>query len=131
MLTRTIHGAPRRGHLSRRGRQELARIAAVSGHVPVGAASPRMAFESQELELIEQLVHHDRTVISSALLTLAGLGTGGARRPAVLDQIGEAARRAQAEGAISSERARQIARHLSRALEAPTVGAGRGHDSQG
>ncbi len=59
----------------------------------------------------------DRTAVSSAVLAVAGIGAGAARRPSVLDRVGEAAYWAQAEGAISPERGAQIARYVRRALE--------------
>lgn len=79
--------------------------------------SRRWKFERAELELIERLVRHDRTAVSSAVLAIAGIGAGGARRRAVLARVGEAAGWAQAEGAITPERGAQIARHVSRALQ--------------
>jgi len=112
------HPAHMRGHLSRHAHQRLARAEAfsrrtpttVSGDVPVKVGP-------HELELIERLVRRDRTAVSTALLAIAGIGASEAIRGAVLAQIGEVARRAQAEGAISTERSGQIARHVSRALE--------------
>jgi hypothetical protein len=74
MLTTTTYGDPRRGHLSRRERQQPARTAAFSRHAPVRAAATKVAFEPEELALIERLVRRDRTVISSALLIVAGEG---------------------------------------------------------
>jgi hypothetical protein len=71
-----------------------------------------------ELELIEQLVRRDRTAVSSALLAIAGIGASEALRGAVLAQVSEAARWAQAEGAISAERGGQIARHVTSAQDA-------------
>jgi hypothetical protein len=73
MLTTTTYGDPRRGHLSRRERQP-ARTAAFSRHAPVRAAATKVAFEPEELALIERLVRRDRTVISSTLLIVAGEG---------------------------------------------------------
>ncbi len=46
-------------------------------------------------------MRHDRTAVSSALLAIAGIGAGEAIRGAVLARVSEAARWAQAEGAIS------------------------------
>ena len=71
-----------------------------------------------ELELIERLVRRDGTVVSSALPGIAGIAVGEAIRVAVLAQVSEAARRAQAEGVIGAERGGQIARHVSRAQHA-------------
>ncbi len=120
----TIHTARRRGHLSRHERLRVARAEAFSRRtsesVPVIAP---VKFERAELELIERLVRHDRTAVSSAVLAIAGIGAGGARRRAVLARVSEAACWAQAEGAISPERRAQIARHVSRALEGPTCGS--------
>ena len=72
-----------------------------------------MTLGPDELELIERLVHHDRTAVSSALLAIAGIGAGEAMRGAVLAQLSEAASSAEADGAISAERGGQIARHVS------------------
>ena len=77
-----------------------------------------MKLGQDELELIERLVRRDRTAVSSALLAIAGIGAGEAIRGAVLARVSEAARWAQAEGAISAERGGQIARHVSRAQDA-------------
>jgi hypothetical protein len=71
---------------------------------------------SEELELIDRLVRRDRTAVSTALLAIAGIGAGEAGRRAVLSRVAEAACWAQAEEAISSRRAEQIARHVTRAL---------------
>jgi hypothetical protein len=68
-----------------------------------------------ELELIDRLVREDWTAVSTALLAVAGLGAGEVRRRAVLGRLEEAARRGEAEGAINSRRADQIARHVTRA----------------
>jgi hypothetical protein len=76
------------------------------------------ALQRAELQLIERLVHRDRTAVSSAVLAVAGIGAGGARRRAVLARVGEVARSAQARGATSRERGAQIARHVNAALEA-------------
>ena len=75
-----------------------------------------MKLEPEELELIDRLVRHDRTAVSSALLAIAGIGAGRALRLAVLARVGEAACWAEGEGAISAERGAQIARHVRRAL---------------
>ncbi len=48
-------------------------------------------------------------------MAIAGIGASEVIRGAVLAQVSEAARWAQAEGAISAQRGRQIARHVSRA----------------
>jgi hypothetical protein len=114
----TIHAARRRGYLSRRERLRMARAEAFSRRT--SASVPALApvrLERAELELIERLVRHDRTAVSSAVLAIAGIGAGGARRRAVLARVGEVAGWAQAEGAISPERSAQIARHISRALQ--------------
>ena len=120
-----IHAARRRGYLSRRERLRAARAEAFSRRT--SASVPAIApvkFEPAELELIDRLVRHDRTAVSSAVLAIAGIGAGGARRRAVLAQVGEAACWAQAEGAISPERGAQIARHVSRALGRAETRAG-------
>ena len=113
-MTRSAHT---RRHLSRHERQRQARAAAFSRRsmtVPIAPFPVRLA--SDELELIDRLVRRDRTAVSTALLAIAGIGAGEASRRAVLSRISEAACRAQAEGAISSRRAEQIARHVRRAL---------------
>ena len=109
--------ARRRGHLSRRERQRLARAEAFSRRTPrfVAAVTPQK-LERDELELIDDLVRSDRTVVSSALLQIAGIGSGEVARRAVLERVSETACWAQAEGAISPSRAAQIARHVRRAL---------------
>ena len=114
-----IQAARMRGHLSRHERQRwraprrsrAARPAAMCGEVPVKLGQ-------DELDLIERLVRRDRTAVSSALLAIAGIGAGESIRVAVLAQVSEAVRWAQAEGAISAERGGQIARHVSRAQDA-------------
>jgi hypothetical protein len=105
-------------HLSRRERQRLARTHALSRR---SAAAPRPApvimFGSAEVAVIEQLVRHDRTAVSTAMLAVAGIGAGELRRRAVLAEVGRATDTARSERAISRERAAQIARHVRRALE--------------
>ena len=46
-----------------------------------------MKLRQDELELIERLVRHDRTAVSSALLAIAGIGAGEAIRGAVLARV--------------------------------------------
>ena len=106
-----------RGHLSRHERQELARSQAFSRRTASVAlvASPGR-LDEDDFELIRRLVRHDRTAVSTALLVIAGIGGGESRREAVLSGLFDEARDAQAEGAISSRRADQIARHVGRAL---------------
>jgi hypothetical protein len=112
----TIHAAHRGGHLSRHERQEVSRAAAFSRRTRVDAAAEvPVKLNEDELELIDRLVRHDRTAVSSALLVVAGIGAGEAIRGAVLAHVSEAACRAQAAGAISPERYGQIARHVNRA----------------
>jgi hypothetical protein len=116
MDTKT-HPARRREHLSRRERQRLVRAAAFSRRTPaLLPAVPPATLERDELELIDRLVRQDRTAVSSALLAIAGIGTGQALRLAVLARVSEAACWAEAEGAISAERGAQIARHVKRVL---------------
>jgi hypothetical protein len=113
----TNPAAHKRRHLSRHERQRQARAAAFSRRtmtVPI-VPSPVM-LASDDLELIDRLVRRDRTAVSTALLAIAGIGAGEASRQAVLARMAEAACWAQAEGAISSARAEQIARHVKRAL---------------
>ena len=117
MQTTTL-AARRRGHLSRHERQQLARAQAFSRRTAALALAPTpQKLERDELELIDDLVRSDRTAVSSALLQIAGIGTGEASRRAVLEHVGEAACWAQAEGAISAGRSQQIARHVRRALQ--------------
>jgi len=118
----TIHRARGSAHLSRHEYQELARAEAFSRCTPatVRATAP-VRLEPGELELIERLVRHDRTAVSSALLAVAGIGPGGAIRRAVLARVSEAACLGQAAGAISPARSQQIARHVNRALGRPDV----------
>ena len=106
-----------RGHISRHERQRLDRAAAFSRRTSdrsTPACPVKLA--TAELELIDRLVRSDRT---------AGLdGAAGDRRhrrrrgPAAggprSDWCG--GRLAVAEGAISSGRAEQIARHITRAI---------------
>ena len=92
-MSTTINGA-RRAHLSRRERQRLARTDAFSRRTAAGPpAAPVITFERGELELIELLVQSGRTAVSSAVLAVAGIGTGEVRRRGVLAQVGRAARR--------------------------------------
>lgn len=113
----TIRSARRRGYLSRRERQRMARVEAFSHRTPaasLGAAPVKL--DPEDLELIDRLVRHDRTAVSSALLAIAGIGAGRAMRQAVLARVSEAACWAQAEGTISAQRSQQIARHVKRAM---------------
>ena len=109
--------ALKRCHLSRHERQRHARAEAFSRRsmtVPIVPSPVRLA--SDDVELIDRLVRRDRTAVSTALLAVAGIGAGEVSRQAVLSRIVKAACWAQAEGAISSRRAEQIARHVRRAL---------------
>ena len=118
----TIHAVPGSAHLSRRERQQLRRAEAFSRRAAAASlAAPPVMLDREELELIDHLVLHDRTAVSTALLAVAGIGAGEVRRRAVLVRLDGAARRGAAEGAISSRRADQIARHVTRA---------RGHGDQ-
>jgi hypothetical protein len=111
------HAAQGCGNLSRHERQRLARADALSRRASRTPAPPApVKLATAELELIDRLVRSDRTAVSTALLAIAGIGAGEARRLAVLDWIGAAARLAVAEGAITSRRADQIARHITRAI---------------
>jgi hypothetical protein len=76
----------------------------------------RVKFALEDLELIDRPVGHDRTPVSSAVLAIAGIGAGRSLRRVVLARVNEAACWAQAEGAISPDRAEQIARHVKLAL---------------
>jgi hypothetical protein len=107
-----------RRHLSRHERQRQARAAAFSRRsMTVRIVPSPVRLASDDLELIDRLVRRDRTAVSTAMLAVAGIGAGGASRRAVLSRISEAACWAQAEGAISSRRAEQIARHVRRAAQ--------------
>ena len=114
----TINAARTRMQRSRHERQQRARSEAFSRRTPTTPPeASAVMFDRAELELIERLVRHDRTAVSTALLALAGIGAGETRRRSVLARISEAACWAQAEGTISPERSAQIARHVSGALE--------------
>jgi hypothetical protein len=113
-MTRAAHT---RRHLSRHERQRQARAAAFSRRTTTTPIVPSpVVLATEELELIDRLVRHDRTAVSTALLAIAGIGAGEASRRAVLLRIAESACWAQAEGAISSRRAEQIARHVKLAV---------------
>jgi hypothetical protein len=117
-MSTKFNAGRRHPHLSRRERQRLARVEAFSRRTATApVAVPVVAFGAAEVALIERLVRHDRTAVSTALLAVAGIGAGEVKRRAVLGQVGETARRAQTGGEISSERGAQIARHVSRALD--------------
>lgn len=105
-----------RRQLSRHERQRRARAEAFSRRTPDSLSPPPVKLGSEDLELIDRLVRNDRTAVSSALLAIAGIGAGQAVRSAVLASVSEAACWAQADGAISSSRAAQLARHVKRAL---------------
>ena len=106
-----------RRHLSRHERQRQARAAAFSRKTTKTPIVPSpVMLATEELELIDRLVRRDRTAVSTTLLAIAGMGAGESSRQAVLSRIAEAACWAQAEGAISAQRAEQIARHVRRAL---------------
>jgi hypothetical protein len=114
----TTRAARTRRYLSRHERQRRARARAFSRRTTADPeVPPPVKLDVEDLALIDRLVRHDRTAVSSALLAIAGIGTGGAVRRAVLVRVSEATCWAQAEGAISSERAAQIARHVKRALQ--------------
>jgi hypothetical protein len=114
----TMDYARRQVHLSRRERQRLARAQALTRRA---AATPLLApvimFGPAEVAVIDQLVRHDRTAVSIAMLAVAGIGAGELRRRAVLEQVGVASAKAESEGAISPERGAQMARHVRRGLE--------------
>ena len=113
-----IHLAAGSAHLSRRERQRMRRAEAFSRRPSATSpAAPAVTLDGEDLELIDHLVRHDRTAVSTALLVIAGIGAGEASRRVVLGAVEEAARSAQAEGAIGSSRAEQIARHVKRALD--------------
>ena len=114
----TIHLAPGSAHLSRRERQRMRRAEAFSRRrSATSPAAPVVTLDGEEFELIDRLVRHDRTAVSTALLVIAGIGAGKASRRAVLAAVDEAVRRARADGAIGSSRADQIGRHVKRALD--------------
>ena len=118
----TNRAAHKRRHLSRHERQRQARAAAFSRRTSTAPIVPSpVILASEEIELIDRLVRRDRTAVSTALLAIAGIGAGERSRQAVLSRIAEAACWAQAEGAISSQRAEQIARHVRRATQQTQV----------
>ena len=118
----TNRAAHKRRHLSRHERQRQARAAAFSRRTMTAPIVPSpVILASEEIELIDRLVRRDRTAVSTALLAIAGIGAGERSRQAVLSRIAEAACWAQAEGAISSQRAEQIARHVRRATQLTQV----------
>lgn len=105
-----------RRYLSRRERQRRARAEAFSRRTAAGPALPSpVKLDAEALALIDRVVRHDRTAVSSALLAIVGIGATGAVRSAVLARVSEATCWAQAEGAISANRAAQIAQHVKRA----------------
>jgi hypothetical protein len=105
-----------RGHLSRRERLQLARAEAFSRRTGTDPLRPPpVKFTEQELKVIDRLVRRDRTAVSSALLAVAGIGSGEPMRRAVLASVSEAAYRARAEDAIGERRSAQIVRHVKRA----------------
>lgn len=115
----TIDSARKRAHLSRHERQRLARAEAFSRRtVTARPVAQVVVLEPSDVALIERLVHHGRTAVSSSVLAVAGIGAGEVRRCAVLAEVGQAADTAKREGAISCERGAQIARHVKAALEA-------------
>ena len=88
----TTQAARRRGHLSRHERQLCVRAEAFSRRTPAQVPGDvPVKLEEHELELIERLVRQDRTAVSSAVLAIAGIGSGGLVRRAVLERVGEAA----------------------------------------
>ena len=118
--------AQTRCHLSKHKRQRQARAEAFSRRSRIESLVPSPVKPAREdVELIDRLVRGDRTVVSTALLAIAGIGAGEPRPKAVLAGVAETASRAQAEGAISARRAEQVARHVRQALTgvrpAPTV----------
>jgi hypothetical protein len=113
----TNRAAHTRRYLSRHERQRQARAAAFSRRTTTSLIAPSpVRLATEERELIDRLVRHDRTAVSTALLAIAGIGAGEASRRAVLSRIAEAACWAEAEGAITARRAEQIGRHVKRAL---------------
>jgi hypothetical protein len=116
-MSTTINAARTCARLSRRERQRLARTDAFSRRTAARPpAAPVITFERAELEVIERLVQSGRTAVSSAVLAVAGIGTGEARRCAMLAEVGWVACAAQARGAISRRRGGQIARHVETRL---------------
>jgi hypothetical protein len=115
--------ARRRGHLARHECQLCVRAEASSRRTPAQVPGDvAVKVEQHELELIERLVRQDRTAVSSAVKAIAGIGSGGLVRRAVLERVGEAACSAQSEGAISPQRSEQIVRRVRRALEWTEIG---------
>jgi len=114
-MQQTTRSARRRGHLSRHERQRLARTTAFSRRSAATAPIFPVMLLAEDVELIDRLVRRDRSAVSTALLAIAGIGSGDRVRVAVLSRIAEAAARALTEGEITRRRAEQIARHLKRA----------------
>lgn len=115
-MNTTTRVARARGHLSRHERQRLTRAEAFSNRTPANVPMVPVPLAPDAITLIDRLVRHDRTVVSTALLAVAGIGAGEPMRHAVLKRVSEAACWAEAHGAISAERSQQIARHVKRAL---------------
>ena len=113
----TNRAAHKRRHLSRHERQRQARAAAFSRRTSTTSllGSPAK-LAAEDLELIDWLVRRDRTAVSTALLAIADIGTGDLERVDVLVRVGDAARAARNEGAISERRRAQIVRHVKRAI---------------
>jgi hypothetical protein len=113
----TTRVARTRRYLSRHERQRRARVEAFSRRTSTAPSqSSPVKLEPEELALIDRLVRHDRTAVSSALLAIAGIGAAPEARRAVLTSVSQAAGGAQAGGAINTNRVAQIDRHVKQAL---------------
>ena len=114
----TTTAARKRGHLSRHERLHLARAEAFSRRTATDTLGvPPVKLSGTKLEVIDRLVRRDRTAVSTALLAVAGIGSGEPMRRAVLASVSQAAYRAQAEGAIGERRSAQISRHVKLAVD--------------
>jgi hypothetical protein len=86
-----------RRHLSRHERHRRARTEAFSRRTPADPITQSLVkLAPEDLELIDRLVRHDRTAVSSALLAIAGSGASRPVRGVVLARVTEAACWAQA-----------------------------------
>ena len=103
-------------HMSRNERQRAAQTTAFSRRAQhVEIREPRVTLSIDEQLLAEELLLHDRTPVSTALLAIGGVGAGDARKRVVLRQLEETAAYLEAQGALSTSRAQQIARHITKA----------------
>ena len=82
-MSTTINAARMRAHLSRHERQRLARAEAFSRRTTASPpATPAIQLQQGELELIEGLVRHNRTAVSSSVLAISRSDQPRIPRPA-------------------------------------------------